>query len=163
MSCDGKCMNRRTFVKAGIGGLVVAGSAGLYGSLRSLTPVVSYEPSPILEIGSAPDLLGIAMADFQVADRKVSVIKGEEGLYALIRNCTHMGCIPNYSASSGQYLCPCHGSVFTLAGDVVRGPAPEPLFRASLTVNSRGAVEINTALAENDPVRRLQQPFLLDV
>jgi cytochrome b6-f complex iron-sulfur subunit len=163
MGCDGNCMNRRTFVKVGVGGLIIAGSAGLYGSLRSLTPVVSYEPARILEIGSPQDFLNISMADFQVADRKVSVIKGEDGLYALIRNCTHMGCIPNYSENDGQYLCPCHGSVFTLEGDVVRGPAPEPLFRASLIVNSRGAVEINTSLAENDPVRRLKQPFLLEV
>lgn len=163
MACNTKCLDRRTFVKAGIGGLVVVGSAGLYGSLRSLTPVVSYEPTRILEIGSPQDLVNISMADFQVADRKVTVIKGENGLYALIRNCTHMGCIPNYSATDNQYLCPCHGSVFTLAGDVVRGPAPEPLFRASLTVNSRGAVEINASLAENDPVRRRQPPFRLEV
>lgn len=163
MACNGKCLDRRTFVKAGIGGLIVAGSAGLYGSLQSLRPVVSYEPARILEIGSPQDILNISMADFQVADRKVTVIKGEKGLYALIRNCTHMGCIPNFSTNDGQYLCPCHGSVFTLEGDVVRGPAPEPLYRASLIVNSRGAVEINATLFENDPVRRLQQPFLLEI
>jgi cytochrome b6-f complex iron-sulfur subunit len=156
-------MNRRTFVKAGIGGLVIAGSAGLYGSLQSLRPVVSYEPARILEIGSPQDLLNISMVDFQVADRKVSVIKGDNGLYALIRNCTHMGCIPNYSENDCQYLCPCHGSVFTLEGDVVRGPAPEPLYRASLVVNKRGAVEINAGLVENDPVRRLKKSFLLEV
>jgi Rieske Fe-S protein len=163
MACNCKCLDRRTFVKAGIGGLFVAGSAGLYGSLQSLEAIVSYEPARILEIGAPQDFVNISMADFQVADRKVSVVKGDNGLYALIRNCTHMGCIPNYSEQDGQYLCPCHGSIFTREGDVVRGPAPEPLYRASLTVNNRGAVQINTAIAENNPLARLKQPFLLEV
>ena len=163
MGCKGHCINRRTFIKTGVGGLVVAGAAGLYGSLQSLIPVISYEPSPTLEIGAPRDLLDISIADFQVADRKVSVIKGENGLYALIRNCTHMGCIPNYSETEAQYLCPCHGSIFTLDGDVVRGPAPVPLYRASLLVNRRGAVEIDVSQVENDPARRQRQPFLLEV
>ncbi len=163
MTCNGSCISRRTFVKAGLSGLAIAGSAGLYGSLKSLAPGISYEPARVLEIGAPRDLLHISIENFQVADRKVSVIKGESGIYALIRNCTHMGCIPNYLESDGQYHCPCHGSIFTREGDVVQGPAPEPLYRAALVVNNRGAVEINASRRENDPVNRLQQPFLLTV
>jgi len=45
---------------------------------------------------------------------------------ALTSTCTHQACTINgYSAPVFQ--CPCHGSQFSTAGDVVRGPAGAPL------------------------------------
>jgi cytochrome b6-f complex iron-sulfur subunit len=42
--------------------------------------------------------------------------------------CTHQGCkINSYSTSTGQYLCACHGSIFSVTGSVVNGPATTPL------------------------------------
>lgn len=42
--------------------------------------------------------------------------------------CTHQGCTLNsYNASTQQYLCPCHGSVFSASGAVIVGPAVVPL------------------------------------
>jgi Rieske Fe-S protein len=41
--------------------------------------------------------------------------------------CTHMGCIVN-KISNGTIDCPCHGSQYSIKnGDVVGGPAPNPL------------------------------------
>ncbi|MBA2656640.1 MAG: ubiquinol-cytochrome c reductase iron-sulfur subunit [Tatlockia sp.] len=51
----------------------------------------------------------------------------------LIGICTHLGCVPKYTAESkdlgaqwpGGFYCPCHGSTFDLAGRVLKGvPAP---------------------------------------
>lgn len=42
--------------------------------------------------------------------------------------CTHLGCVPIVNA--GEYngwFCPCHGSVYDLAGRIRHGPAPENL------------------------------------
>ena len=161
MACN--CIDRRTCVKAGIAGLVLTGAGGIFAAVNSLSSTVNYNPSLILEAGSPSDFLTGTMNNFQVADRKVTVVKGNEGLYALVRNCTHMGCIPNFSEADNQFHCPCHGSIFTLQGDVVRGPAPSPLYRASLVVNARGAVEINAAIQDNNPEKRNTSPFLLEV
>ena len=39
--------------------------------------------------------------------------------------CTHLGCIPHYTSPKHAFLCPCHGSVFDLAGRVYKDvPAP---------------------------------------
>ena len=41
--------------------------------------------------------------------------------------CPHAGCYYNWDEQSGRFHCPCHGSVFSLSGKVLGGPAPRPL------------------------------------
>lgn len=42
----------------------------------------------------------------------------------LVGICTHLGCVPQYQ-SEKSFFCPCHGSVFDLAGRVYKNvPAP---------------------------------------
>jgi Rieske Fe-S protein len=50
-----------------------------------------------------------------------------EGLIALSRVCTHLGCLIDYSKMKKQLICPCHGGVFNLEGRVVSGPPPKSL------------------------------------
>ncbi len=41
--------------------------------------------------------------------------------------CPHLGCSYDWDPRSRRFMCPCHGSVYTLDGRVVAGPAPRPL------------------------------------
>ena len=41
--------------------------------------------------------------------------------------CTHLGCYYNWDSQTGRFECPCHGSVFSIDGKVLSGPAPRPL------------------------------------
>lgn len=43
--------------------------------------------------------------------------------------CTHLGCAYHWEDAKGQFLCPCHSSLFAADGKVVSGPAPRPLDR----------------------------------
>ena len=57
--------------------------------------------------------------------KKIAVIRKNNDIYALNLTCTHLGCSVN--ATSKGFICPCHGSMFTTSGDVVKGPADRPL------------------------------------
>ncbi len=41
--------------------------------------------------------------------------------------CTHLGCHYKWNPKDERFECPCHGSVFTITGKVIGGPAPRPL------------------------------------
>jgi cytochrome b6-f complex iron-sulfur subunit len=78
----------------------------------------------------------------------------EGGYLAVYRRCTHLGCAVPYDLASGKFICPCHGSEFTMDGDVLNQPAPRPLDRFALWINESGEIEVDTqAPIERDHTR----------
>ena len=60
--------------------------------------------------------------------RHVWVIKhSPESVTVFSPVCPHLGCHYNWDPNDHRFECPCHGSVFTINGRVVGGPAPRPL------------------------------------
>ncbi len=41
--------------------------------------------------------------------------------------CPHLGCRYNWFPAASKFICPCHGSVFSITGKVEAGPAPRGL------------------------------------
>jgi quinol---cytochrome c reductase iron-sulfur subunit, bacillus type len=41
--------------------------------------------------------------------------------------CPHLGCHYDWHPEQKEFICPCHGSVFSIDGKVLSGPAPRPL------------------------------------
>ncbi len=75
--------------------------------------------SPLNTVGNAA-LVNASGRGFLVART------GNDAFVALTSTCTHEACTIT-GFQNQQYVCPCHGSVFTLAGTNVSGPAPRPL------------------------------------
>ena len=137
---DKQGSSRRSFlarVSLWIGGLAAGGS--VFAVFRSLIPNVLYEPSKKVKIGTL-DFIPEGVTLFK--DAKTFVAKHSSGgktkIHAISAVCTHLGCIVQHTESeeskSGAkdksavgFSCACHGSQFTIDGDVVKGPAPEPL------------------------------------
>jgi ubiquinol-cytochrome c reductase cytochrome b subunit len=41
--------------------------------------------------------------------------------------CPHLGCHYDWDPQTRRFVCPCHGSIFSMDGKVLGGPAPRPL------------------------------------
>jgi nitrite reductase/ring-hydroxylating ferredoxin subunit len=64
----------------------------------------------------------------ELEGEKVAAHKDESGeLHLVSAVCTHVGCIVEWNGTEETWDCPCHGSRFKPAGDVIQGPATEPL------------------------------------
>jgi menaquinol-cytochrome c reductase iron-sulfur subunit len=58
------------------------------------------------------------------------VVKSRSGeITAFDPICTHLGCAYRWEGSRHEFVCPCHGSRFTLEGKVLEGPATRDLDR----------------------------------
>jgi glycine/D-amino acid oxidase-like deaminating enzyme/nitrite reductase/ring-hydroxylating ferredoxin subunit len=57
-------------------------------------------------------------------DKKIAVYKDHRGqLHTYSAVCTHLGCIVTWNNLEKSFDCPCHGSRFSPAGNVINGPA----------------------------------------
>ena len=61
---------------------------------------------------------------------KVAVYRDDMGDYTLVSpHCTHLGCLVHWNSADKSWDCPCHGSRFTVTGNIIEGPALTPLAR----------------------------------
>lgn len=57
-----------------------------------------------------------------------------EGVAAIYKVCTHLGCIYKWNDASNRFECPCHGSKYRLDGRRIQSPAPRTLDRFEVTL-----------------------------
>jgi Rieske Fe-S protein len=112
----------------------------------SPTPSITDEATPTPSAGPDAPALGediAALADVPVGGSIDASIKGEPALIAqptagqvvaFSAICTHQQCV--VAAAGNEFHCPCHGSMFDAAtGDVLQGPALEPLSAIAVAVS----------------------------
>lgn len=59
---------------------------------------------------------------------KAAVFRDAHGdLHCVSAVCTHMGCLVRWNRAERTWDCPCHGSRFSIEGEVIAGPAESPL------------------------------------
>jgi nitrite reductase/ring-hydroxylating ferredoxin subunit len=138
-------------------GHLVLGACGLTaaaGALRLATPDFSGGAQRRLPLGF--------LADFKMntltwlRDKDLFVTRNETGFGAFSSKCTHLGCTVQRTAEG--FLCPCHGALYDSVGNVVKGPAREPLpwFHVWLEADGRLYVDLGTPLEASGP-----QPMVL--
>ncbi len=74
---------------------------------------------------------------------------------ALSSRCMHLGCPVRWVDAAQRFICPCHGGVYNLRGQVSGGPPVRPLDRFYTRLNSStGLVELGPRYSVNSEFRR---------
>ena len=148
---------RRTVLTLGSAG-AIGGALALAGcaadapsptsSSSDVPPTVVEDPPTSTGPTAAPDAPALggdiaALADVPVGGSIDATIDGEPALVAqptagqvvaFSAICTHQQCV--VAAAGDEFHCPCHGSMYDAAtGDVIQGPALEPLTPIAVAVS----------------------------
>jgi len=99
---------------ASLGTLVIA--------LRYLWPSVLFELPSRFRAARTADLERRRIIFLR--ERRLYLVRDDKGLFAQSAVCTHLGCLTRPNATEDAFFCPCHGSRFSLDGQVINGPAP---------------------------------------
>ena len=120
---------------------VAAFVAAAIGAMRLPMPTVFPESNPTVKIGP-PDVFPKGSAT-HLPHLNIWVYRDDGGLFAISSICTHLGCIAAREGDSGEFRCPCHGSVFNADGKVAAGPAPSGLNWLALSIAPDGQVVVD--------------------
>lgn len=135
---------RRNFYIGAIYGLwaVISAALGLPALIYLLFPPKARDESEWVEAGDISRLTPNSPIEMTVRRNRVDgwkvtsekssawvVKQPDNSIVAFGPQCTHLGCPIHWEERKGEFLCPCHNSLFTGDGSVVSGPAPRPLDR----------------------------------
>ena len=160
---EGSVTRRRLMSFIGWGSFASFFGGITLGTLRFFFPRVLYEPSQQFIAGKPEDYQVGEVSTRMQKEQRVWMIRNEQGIYALISICTHLGCTPIWWPTEERIKCPCHGSNFLVDGQNVAGPAPVPLFRAAIALDLAGNIAVDKSRQENQPGKRDQPPFFLSL
>lgn len=64
----------------------------------------------------------------QMDGERAGAYRDDNGTLHLVNTaCTHLGCELNWNSAEKTWDCPCHGSRFSIDGDIIEGPTVRPL------------------------------------
>ncbi|MDP1843358.1 MAG: Rieske 2Fe-2S domain-containing protein [Sediminibacterium sp.] len=88
-----------------------------------------------VDLGANLLTVGSAIAQSGVIIARLATGNSPASFTAVQQACTHEGTAINFSATSSQFICPNHGSVFNTNGNVLVGPATRSLRVYTLAVS----------------------------
>jgi Rieske Fe-S protein len=104
----------------------------------------SASPEPVGDV-AAGNLSDLPVGSLRPIDSlPVCIGRDDAGVYAMTLTCTHAGCNMAQDGIVGPNgaACACHGSRFDRDGNVVRGPASDPLQHFAVTADPTGNITI---------------------
>lgn len=134
MNVDEKITRRDFFSLVGWGGVTATLGGSAYSFYRFYSPNVLYETQKVFKIGK-PSEYQPGLSEKWKKERQIWVVRNESGIYVMISICRHLGCTPNWFQDKQAFLCPCHGSIFSIEGNVLGGPSPRLLWRAAVKID----------------------------
>ncbi len=87
----------------------------------------------VVDAGSVADYMQEGTVRYFLNGR-FYVTQHQGGLRALYQKCPHLGCRVPFCDRSGQFECPCHGSIYNVIGEYLAGPAPRGMDRFPVAI-----------------------------
>jgi cytochrome b6-f complex iron-sulfur subunit len=148
-------INRREFLNfawlVSLGFFTVTAAGATY--LFSLPRFKEGEFGGIVTVGTVEELPTEDDPPDNYPKTKFWLSNTPQGLVALYKVCTHLGCLYNWSNQDVKYICPCHGSQFEKEGQYIQGPAPRNLDQFIVRIETpQGEVLVETDPATGDPI-----------
>lgn len=148
-------ISRRDFIKRSALG-VVAGSAALstvnlqaFAKSTAAKAVFRRSGDDVVVKLSENASLDKSGGSLKVNDELILIRKSESEFIAVRTICTHKGC--DVELVGTKFVCPCHGSEYTLDGKVTEGPAKQDLKTFETMFDSdKGTVTIKMPAKENN-------------
>lgn len=135
LKANGQGVTRRRFL------VVTAATAASAGACSS--PGAS--PAQVGDV-EAGDVAQLAVGSLNIVGAEpVCIGRDAEGIYAMTLTCTHAGCDIGRTGmvSARGLVCGCHGSKFDTNGNVVAGPATQPMDHFAVSVDASGSLTIH--------------------
>ncbi len=134
-----KPVTRREFLNYAWGAAlgVVLVEAGVASFFFALPRFKEGEFGGLFPVGTGSSLPPVEGPPISNLDGQFWLSNDADGVRALYRVCTHLGCLYEWKNQTFRFECPCHGSKFQKTGQYIEGPAPRSLdqFQMSMVVN----------------------------
>jgi cytochrome b6-f complex iron-sulfur subunit len=122
---------------------------GAWTSYDLLKPDDSSAVSGVVDAGAVADYMQEGSVKYSLNGR-FYVTQYHGGLRALYQKCPHLGCKVPWDPASGEFKCPCHGSVYNVIGEYQAGPAPRGMDRFPIVIKG-GHVMVDTSTIVEGP------------
>jgi len=132
-----KIMDRRSLIKniaLGTGTLFLVPSALV--SCEDEEPNTDPQNNDLTIDLNDPQYSALTSTGGSVIVQGIIVVNTGAEYVALSSICTHQGCQVTYDSSANNLPCPCHGSLFSISGNVLNGPASQSLRTYPLSVEN---------------------------
>ena len=138
-------LERRSVLRVGITGVLAVAFAGVGKLFAKAAPATSnVAAGKGTKIVKLTSLKVGATRNFVASNGAPAILfRTKTGVFAYSAICTHQGCTVAYSASSKTMKCPCHQAEFdpNKSGQVVNGPAVNPLGKVKVAVSGAWVIE----------------------
>ncbi len=129
---------------------VVLVAEGVWTSYDLLRPAPASGFGGVVDAGPVEDFLEEGTVKYSLNGR-FYVTQSQGGLRALYQKCPHLGCKVPWNEATGEFKCPCHGSVYNLIGEYESGPAPRGMDRFPITIENDHVMVDTAAFVEGPP------------
>jgi menaquinol-cytochrome c reductase iron-sulfur subunit len=174
---DGETVTRRRFMDLaanGAGGIAVAAFTlpALGFALAPVFKTLPFEwqaigpPSDFTQTNYVPRVItlvpgigeaGNALTYVRTRDPAIDLEPEDQWNHwiAVSNRCMHLGCPVRWVDAAERFICPCHGGVYNIRGQVAGGPPVRPLDRFYTRLNtSTGLIEVGPRYSVNSEFER---------